>query len=839
MWIVHTNEVYSSSTPPYQDTDHWVEFQAPQGEQGPQGPEGPLVAGTEGQTLRHDGTTWVASSLLYNNGTSVGIGTTSPAPYKLNVNGGGVLINDGAGLSGSLKLSGHSYIGSADWGNLTLSAGVNSGSATMYLTTENAIRLTIAGNGNVGIGATAPQAPLHVNGNALVSGNAFVNGSISGQSASGYGDVLFVGNDSKLVDINVANTLAVYGMQNSAVATLRLGTGASDISGSGGNIGIGTTTPIEKLELGGTNSRLFLNSATSNHILFNTHGVAAPSMITRSAGTKLVLYPNVTTSTVDFALGIESSTMWLSIPSVNSTNAFKFYAGTTELMRIRGDGNVGIGTTAPGYKLHTVGDIYANGGWLRVSGNAGLYFESWGGGWYMADATWIRTYNNKNIYQNAGIMRTDGTFQVGDNGGTFSVANGGNFAYRSNVLFANTSGNVGIGTATPSGRLTIQAASTSTDNDILFSVKDKAGNNVFIVYPDAVQVIVPTDTKSSQRGAFVVTGRGATKAETNFVNLKKENYLIGHNVAPNITTGIRNAIMGYEAGNALTTGKNNVMFGYQAGNLITTGVENVMIGFEAGKNSTTGKYNVFIGNRSGGSTSSTGTDLGMNNTFVGYWSAGGNTTGYQNAFLGAWTGWFNTTGYRNTYIGAYAGSGNYTGAYNVFIGFNAGANEVGSNKLYIATSSGIPLIWGDFAGKRVVINGNSSNNIFNRTFFSNGSAGGTTAWSNDSDAKLKTDIQTIANPIEKVMGLRGVNFKWKDNREEGVRIGFIAQEAIGVLPEVVSDGETYSMQYAPITALLVEAIKEQQKQLNQKDKEILELKARLDAIEKFIKLHAE
>ena len=50
----------------------------PQGPQGIQGPAGPLVSGTSGQTLRNDGSTWVATSNLYNSGTSVGIGTTSP-----------------------------------------------------------------------------------------------------------------------------------------------------------------------------------------------------------------------------------------------------------------------------------------------------------------------------------------------------------------------------------------------------------------------------------------------------------------------------------------------------------------------------------------------------------------------------------------------------------------------------------------------------------------------------------------------------------------------------------------------------------------------------------------
>jgi hypothetical protein len=54
------------------------------GAQGPQGPTGPLVAGTSGQTLRHNGTTWVANSLLYNDGSNVGINTGSPTS-KLHV----------------------------------------------------------------------------------------------------------------------------------------------------------------------------------------------------------------------------------------------------------------------------------------------------------------------------------------------------------------------------------------------------------------------------------------------------------------------------------------------------------------------------------------------------------------------------------------------------------------------------------------------------------------------------------------------------------------------------------------------------------------------------------
>ena len=133
----------------------------------------------------------------------------------------------------------------------------------------------------------------------------------------------------------------------------------------------------------------------------------------------------------------------------------------------------------------------------------------------------------------------------------------------------------------------------------------------------------------------------------------------------------------------------------------------------------------------------------------------------------------------------------------------------------------------------MVINGNSSNNPNNRSFFVNGTAGGSSSWNVDSDARMKKNINSITDALEKVIRLRGVNFEWDDsiNEESGIKMGFIAQEAVNIVPEVVTyNNDHYSMQYAPITALLVEAMKKQQQQIEQQGKEINELKTLVNSL---------
>ena len=87
----------------------------------------------------------------------------------------------------------------------------------------------------------------------------------------------------------------------------------------------------------------------------------------------------------------------------------------------------------------------------------------------------------------------------------------------------------------------------------------------------------------------------------------------------------------------------------------------------------------------------------------------------------------------------------------------------------------------------------------------------------NSDRKLKKNVRKIENALEKTLSLTGVEFDFVDRNESS--IGFIAQEAEKIIPQLVFGGndenELKSIAYQNFVALLVEAIREQQNQINQ------------------------
>ena len=104
--------------------------------------------------------------------------------------------------------------------------------------------------------------------------------------------------------------------------------------------------------------------------------------------------------------------------------------------------------------------------------------------------------------------------------------------------------------------------------------------------------------------------------------------------------------------------------------------------------------------------------------------------------------------------------------------------------------------------------------------------GNVTAYS-ASDGRLKRDIETIEGALDKVKALRGVNYTMKDSGRR--ETGLIAQEVLQVVPEVVREGSdgVYGISYGNLVGLLVEALKEQQAQLDRQQALIDDLVRRM------------
>jgi len=292
---------------------------------------------------------------------------------------------------------------------------------------------------------------------------------------------------------------------------------------------------------------------------------------------------------------------------------------------------------------------------------------------------------------------------------------------------------------------------------------------------------------ATQAGSHVAIGAGIDTTRKLNVYTSTDNYAVYGQAAK--STGDNFGLFGHASGN--TTGRSYGVLGRSSN---ASGSNYGVCGEATGNTDPTrSTHGVF-----GSSSSDKGSNAGVTG------QASGNTTGISQGVVGRS---FSDSGINYGVRGeAYAPS----------IGTNYGvygrATNDGTGGAWAGYFSGDVYASGNFYAWGNVGIGTTSPS---RKLFVNGQAGGTSAWFNDSDARLKKDVVTIDGALEKVGKLRGVQFQWKDTQHhaEGKQIGFIAQETVGVVPEVVDiqDGN-YAMQYAPLTALLVEAVKDLKKE---------------------------
>lgn len=165
-------------------------------------------------------------------------------------------------------------------------------------------------------------------------------------------------------------------------------------------------------------------------------------------------------------------------------------------------------------------------------------------------------------------------------------------------------------------------------------------------------------------------------------------------------------------------------------------------------------------------------------------------------------------------VSAPINAGNVAQAKIAGILLNSGDNSVGLTVYGVGASSGKVMI-GDAASPQYKMQVGKAGD---------GSAIGSNAFYYMSDANLKKNIETASDSLSKVLQLRGVTFNWKSTDKADV--GVVAQEVEKVYPEVVNTGSDgiKAVEYGHLVGPLIEAIKAQQKQIE-------DLKARVAALE--------
>jgi len=292
--------------------------------------------------------------------------------------------------------------------------------------------------------------------------------------------------------------------------------------------------------------------------------------------------------------------------------------------------------------------------------------------------------------------------------------------------------------------------------------------------------------------AWSLTGNAGTSAATNFMGttddvdvvFKRNGILAGL-----VNNSLKNTGFGVGAfGSATATGDFNSAFGYLALSSSTTGVRNTAIGSYASSRNTTGS----------------------NNAAVGTGALQDNTDGDYNTALGSGAGGNITTGDNNITIGYIAQVPTATANNQLSIGNSIYGLGMGTATPKIGIGNSTPTVALDVTGD-VKVSG---------------------VLSTPSDMRLKKDIETLTDVLSKIEQLRGVRYEYKDQQKYAVgpQVGVIAQELQKVFPELVrTDPDGFlSVNYSQLTGVLIQAVKEQQQEIDLLKKQMKQVMEKLN-----------
>lgn len=543
--------------------------------------------------------------------------------------------------------------------------------------------------------------------------------------------------------------------------------------------------------------------------------------------------------------------------------------------------SVGIGNTAPAYKLDVTGDINsAQGNAYRMAGNKILWYNSTatnniftGVG---AGAAITSGVNNTFVGNNAGTATTTGHeltlvgFEAGKSftGGENNTAVGYQALYScASQKYSTAIGYQSLYSFTISSGY--QATNTACGYQTLYNTQ-AYGGCAFGFWAAKSNTTGCASTAFGEEAlrdntdGFYNVAVGAAAIHHNVTG--SNNTAVGHNAGAGVSANSysNNSFFGYFAGKGATTGSGNVFMGSYSGYTNTTGFDDVAVGGNALYTNTTGQYNVAIGksslylnttgyhNAAAGQSALYSNTTGDANVAIGSNSLYTNTTANNNTACGysalryvstsgdntamGFEALTNTTAASNTGLGYAAGYTNTSGTSNTFLGRGADANaatytnSTALGKTAIVTASNMVRI------------GNSSVTVVE----------GPVAYT-VSDGRFKTNVTENVKGLEFINKLRPVTYNMdtkalddfniqgmsdsaKTIHQAGmdflpsqtiVHAGFIAQEvelaaqSVGFTSSIVKTpsnaNDNYSLAYQELVVPLVKAVQELSKSATEKD----------------------
>jgi hypothetical protein len=411
----------------------------------------------------------------------IGVGTNTPGA-KLDVNGDitadyvtsiqGVDPGNPTSSLDELRVSGYGIMGNrgglyitnaSDTGNIQFGiGGAHANSPKMY----------ISSSGNIGIGTTSPTVKLDIDGDVTTTGILRLSKGASDTIQQGSSLYLVGGTGSSYTQLQQGvGRFTIWGFNGSSWGE------KLTVRHSDGNVGIGETNPGYKLDVNGSirSSTLDLGQVGLNIGGYNSYSQTI-------SGVMGILGHNVkASSTTNNQVEVVNSGWYSSMikqyysegitfhTSTTSYNAGDVYPiSSTERMRVTANGNIGIGTTSPAERLSVNGNIEIQGiaGTVRYvltnetnTGTGRLIFQAGGGSSAFGGAL--------NLYANAHATKPgDVAIGLSGNGTSKFRINSQGLDGGTDLVTVLNSGNVGIGTTSPSQKLdvngTVKAGNVSS-----------------------------------------------------------------------------------------------------------------------------------------------------------------------------------------------------------------------------------------------------------------------------------------------------------------------------------------------------------------------------------------